>query len=561
MQKQIAALYVRLSQEDRNKLSREDESESIINQQNILTDYCKRNSFEIYDIYKDEDFSGSDRERPEFNRMISDAREKRFNTIICKTQSRFARDMELIEKYVNGLFPIWGIRFVGVVDNADSTNKFNRKQRQITSLVDQWYLEDLSENVKATLASKRKQGLWVGAFAPYGYIKDPDNKNHLIVDEEAAEVVRYIFDLYLQGYGITPIARKLNEQGIPNPATYKQKHGQPFQNAHKECSDIWHTYSIGRMLSNLVYRGCVVQGMSENISYKSTKKRQKPKDEWDIVEGTHEPIIDQCTWDKVQRLRASKPKACNMGEPNIFAGKVKCLNCGNSMRIYYTHHERYYRCSTHYFASDRCSGTFVSEKVLQREVLKQIRLLYQQYVDEAYISDNLNIENGARERDNSDLGIDSQGAEARYALTQSNFRPGDVLFLSSVSGRTKKVVDLAYEAVKLGIKVIAFTSMEYAVKVDPVHPSGKKLYEIATITIDNCAPAAEAMLDVDGIEAKFGAASGIASDYIMWSITSVAVEKLLEKGITPGILKSANYPGGMEYNKTVVEPNYDKYGW
>ena len=178
-----------------------------------------------------------------------------------------------------------------------------------------------------------------------------------------------------------------------------------------------------------------------------------------------------------------------------------------------------------------------------------------------HFSYNLNVENTARARDNSDLGRDTQGAEARYALTQSNFRPGDVLFLSSVSGRTKKVVDLAYEAVQLGIKVIAFTSMEYAVEVDPVHPSGKKLYEIATITIDNCAPAAEAMLDVDGIEAKFGAASGIASDYIMWSITSVAVEKLLEKGITPGILKSANFPGGNDYNKTVIEPNYDKYGW
>jgi uncharacterized phosphosugar-binding protein len=178
-----------------------------------------------------------------------------------------------------------------------------------------------------------------------------------------------------------------------------------------------------------------------------------------------------------------------------------------------------------------------------------------------HFSYNLSIENGARPRDNSDLGYDAQGAEARYALTNSNFRPGDVLFLASVSGRTKRVVDLAYEAVKLGIKVIAFTSMEYARQVEPVHPSGKKLYEIATITIDNCAPAAEAMIDVPGIEAKFGAASGIASDYIMWSITSVAVEKLLEKGITPGILKSANFPGGMEYNKTVVEPNYEKFGW
>ena len=414
-----AALYVRLSREDRDKIRKEDDSESIINQQMMLINYCKDNQIEIYNIYNDEDYSGSDRERPAFNRMIQDAENHKFDMVLCKTQSRFARDMELVEKYVNGLFPIWGIRFVGVVDNADSTNKYNRKQRQITSLVDQWYLEDLSENIKATLASKRKQGLWVGAFAPYGYIKDPDNKNHLIVDEEAASVVRYIFDLYLQGYGITPIARKLNEQGVPNPATYKKQHGQPFQNAHKECSDIWHTYSIGRMLSNLVYRGCVVQGMAENISYKSTKKRQKPKDEWDIVEGTHEPIIDQSTWDRVQRLRASKPKACNTGDPNIFAGKVKCLKCGSSMRIYYTHHERYYRCNTHYFANDRCSGTFVSEKVLRREVLNQIRHLYQQYVDEAYISENLNIENGYKDKIET---LNSKRKTAQQSIEKLNKR-------------------------------------------------------------------------------------------------------------------------------------------
>ena len=388
-----AALYVRLSKEDRDKARKEDESESIINQQAMLMDYCKDNGIEIFNIYNDEDYSGSDRERPAFNRMINDAENKKFNLVLCKTQSRFARDMELVEKYINGLFPLWGIRFIGIVDNADSTNKFNKKQRQITSLVDQWYLEDLSENVRATLASKRKQGLWVGAFAPYGYIKDPDNKNHLIVDDEAAGVVRYVFDLYLQGYGITTIARKLNEQGVPNPATYKQQHGQPFQNAHRECSDIWHTYSISRMLSNLVYRGCVVQGMSENISYKSAKKRQKPKDEWDIVENTHEPIIEQDVWDKVQRLRASKPKSLNTGKPNIFARKIRCLNCGCSMRIYYTHHSRYFRCHTNYFASRRCTGTFVSENVLQREILQQIEKLYNQYADEKYISENLNISN------------------------------------------------------------------------------------------------------------------------------------------------------------------------
>ena len=177
-----AALYVRLSREDRDKIRKDDDSESIINQQNMLIDYCKEHKIEIFSIYNDEDYSGSDRDRPAFNRMIEDAEKKRFDLVLCKTQSRFARDMAPVEKYINGLFPARGIRFIGVVDNADFTNRYNRKQRQITSPVDQWYLKDLSENVRATLASKRKQGLWVGTFAPYGYIKDPDNKNHLIID-------------------------------------------------------------------------------------------------------------------------------------------------------------------------------------------------------------------------------------------------------------------------------------------------------------------------------------------------------------------------------------------
>lgn len=148
-----------------------------------------------------------------------------------------------------------------------------------------------------------------------------------------------------------------------------------------------------------------------------------------------------------------------------------------------------------------------------------------------------------------------------YKAGETELKPGDVLFVSSVSGRTKTVVDLTWDCVNKGIKVIAFTSMEYACAVDPVHESGKKLYEMATLTLDNCAPAAEAMLDVDGIEAKFAAASGIASDFILWSLTSVAVEKMLADGYTPGILKSANFPGGNDYNKQVIEPHYDEFGW
>ncbi len=148
-----------------------------------------------------------------------------------------------------------------------------------------------------------------------------------------------------------------------------------------------------------------------------------------------------------------------------------------------------------------------------------------------------------------------------YEPDKTELKKGDLLFVSSVSGRTLSVVELTYKCVEEGINVIAFTSMEYAVQVDPVHQSGKKLYEIATLAIDNCAPAAEAMLDVEGIEAKFAAASGIASDYILWSITSVAVEIMVSHNIIPGILKSANFPGGNDYNKNIIEPHYEEYGW
>ena len=142
-----------------------------------------------------------------------------------------------------------------------------------------------------------------------------------------------------------------------------------------------------------------------------------------------------------------------------------------------------------------------------------------------------------------------------------NLQPGDVCIVSSVSGRTKHVVDMAWNAMQKGVTIIAFTSMEYASQVDPIHESGKKLYEFVTLALDNCAPAAEAMLEVEGVEARFAAASGIASDYIMWSITSCVVEEMLSRGMTPGILKSANFPGGNDYNKQIIEPNYEKYGF
>jgi DNA invertase Pin-like site-specific DNA recombinase/uncharacterized small protein (DUF1192 family) len=391
------AIYVRLSREDRNKANKTDDSESIINQQLLLLEYCKQKDWSVYKIYNDEDFSGSDRDRPDFNKMIVDAQAKKFDIVLCKTQSRFARDMELIEKYINTLFPIWGVRFLSVVDNADTDNKANRKSRQINGLVDQWYLEDCSENIKAVLSSKRKQGLWVGAFAPFGYIKSPNDKNQLVVDKEAAEIVRYIFQLYLDGYGITTLTKKLNQEGIPNPATYKKQHGQPFQNTNGECAKFWQPYSVQRVLKNEIYIGNMVQGQAEKISYKSTKKRIKPKQEWDIVENTHEAIIDKDTFDLVQSILSNRRRSTKTGQATLFANKIRCLKCGGSMRSQICGHKRYYTCHAHYASPNVCEGTYVSMSVISKTVLNEIRKLYNAYIDE----DTVALELDSLERNNN----------------------------------------------------------------------------------------------------------------------------------------------------------------
>lgn len=397
----LVAIYVRLSQEDRFKLNKDDDSESIKNQIALLSSKCSENNWEVFDIYIDDDFSGSDNDRPAFNQMINAAREKKFDIVLCKTQSRFARDIEIIEKYINYLFPIWGIRFMSVVDNADTSVKANRKARQITGLIDQWYLEDLSENIRQTLSVKRKQGQFVGAFAPYGYLKDPNDKHHLIVDVEAAEVVKYIYDLYLSGYGVNSITKRLNDEKILNPAAYKKSKGLPFQKYRSsDYSKLWHTYTVRSILQNQVYIGNLVQHKAENVSYKSNKKRQIPKEQWDIVPDTHEAIINNEVFKKVQEIFKNRTRATsfkNSGKRSLFSYKLRCMNCGSSMRLWKSQKQVFYRCNIKYISPESCEGAYISEKVLSEKVIEQIKKLFQSYVDNDFVVSNLiNDSNNSR---------------------------------------------------------------------------------------------------------------------------------------------------------------------
>lgn len=387
----IVGIYSRLSEEDRNKLNEDDESRSIQNQKSMLVTYATNQGWEIYNIYSDDDYKGSDRNRPAFNQLLADARDHRFNIVLCKSQSRFTRELELVEKIIHGDFAEWGIRFVGLADNADTANHGNKKSRQINGLVNEWYLEDLSDNIKTVLTDHRKKGIHIGAFAPYGYQKDPDQKGHLIIDPEAAAVVREVFELYAFGVGRTNIARIMNSKGIPNPTEYKRRKGLRYNGADKTCGTLWKYYGVSAILENEMYIGNMVQGKYANPTYKSRHSKPVPKEKWIRVEGTHEPIIDMDLWNRVQQRRAEKAKPCYSGEIGIFAVKTKCMYCGYTLASCSNRGLRYLKCPTRNLGNQFCKGAFIAQRFLEQAVLDELNHIISEYFDETSAESKLSI--------------------------------------------------------------------------------------------------------------------------------------------------------------------------
>ncbi|MCL2576006.1 MAG: recombinase family protein [Defluviitaleaceae bacterium] len=389
MQKQqIAAIYCRLSKEDVDKVNAGDESESIQNQKLLLLDFATKNDFLVYKVYVDEDLSGFS-DRPNFKQMIMDAAEGQFNIIVCKSQSRFTRDMELVEKYIHGLFVEWGVRFIGVTDNVDTNIKGNKKARQIYGLINEWYSEDLSENIRAVFRRKMEAGQHLGGFACYGYKKCPQDRHKLVVDEDAAEVVKEIYSLYLQGNGTHAIAHILTHKGVPTPTQHKKQQGLKYENpqagVYIQKYGTWSSNSINRILRNEAYIGTLIQGRERKVSYKSKKVVIAPESDWVIVKNNHQPIIQESDFYKVQTLitrkrtgykieTGSKPEKA---KPHILAGKVLCADCGSTMqrsglsRDGKTH---YLRCRLSAKSKRRdCTPHCISQDKVEAAIIQRIR--------------------------------------------------------------------------------------------------------------------------------------------------------------------------------------------
>lgn len=392
-------IYCRLSIEDRDKSGRDD-SVSIQNQKSMLRDYCRERDWEIYDIYVDDGYSGIDRSRPEFNRLLLDCENGNVDIVLCKDQSRFSRDTVVIEQFINDKFLEWGVRFIGIADNADTDSESYGTMRLFTSAYNEMYVKDISSKIRRTLAYKREQGQFIGSFAPYGYLIDPEDKHHLVLDEETAPVVKQIFDMYVSGDGYRKIVQELNDHGVISPSEYKRQKGSKYVNRNADSSNshgMWTQSTIARILANEIYTGTLVQGKSHHISYKNKKRKKVEQANWVRVPHTHEAIIDQETWSRTQeRINSHTRVGKRSQELSPLSGKVKCAVCGRPMKrnVYYNKARtiRYYnlQCATYKTGAMNCPNkTSISGLVLERHILNELNTIVEQYCqsDEIHLTD------------------------------------------------------------------------------------------------------------------------------------------------------------------------------
>lgn len=322
------AIYIRLSREDGDK----EESDSVGNQRKLLTEYvAKKEYFILYDIYVDDGYSGTNFNRPSFQKMIADIEDGKVNCVVVKDLSRFGRDYIDTGRYLERYFPELGVRFISVTDSIDSMKQAYDMLLPIKNIFNEQYARDISKKIQATVKSKQKAGEFIGAFTSYGYKKSPVDKNKLVIDDYAADVVRRIFSLYIQGYGKQRIAKLLNSEGILCPAEYKKVNGENYKNCNRlESTTYWSYSTINSILHREMYVGNMVQGTKHQRM--RSKQKKMPKEEWIIVENTHEPIIDKETWEKAQSLLQKRTRELDLEtNKNIFAGFVKCGDCGRAM--------------------------------------------------------------------------------------------------------------------------------------------------------------------------------------------------------------------------------------
>ena len=372
----IAVMYLRLSKEDGEKT----ESNSISNQREIINSYVKRNQITMVKEYVDDGYSGATFDRPNFKEMMKDAYDKKFDTIIVKDLSRFGRDYIEAGKYIQRIFPENGIRFISVNDNYDSKSADMNDTHlilPIKNFINDSYCRDISNKVKSSQKIKREKGDFISAFAPYGYKKSDENKNKLVVDEQAAPNIKNIFDMKLLGYSSKAIAHELNHLGVLTPRKYKESQGFKCNGFQNIKGGNWTAKAVNRIIENEVYIGNTLQGKSITLNYKNKKQIEKEKEEWIRVEDTHEAIISKEIFAIANTmLKRDLNNSRGKDKIDIFTGMLFCKECGSSLirrTVKYKEREEIFYICSKYNKEKSCSRHSIKEETLIKAVSKIIK--------------------------------------------------------------------------------------------------------------------------------------------------------------------------------------------
>ena len=398
----IAGLYLRLSQED----ERQGESISIDNQRTILRKYAEEHGFEIHGEYIDDGISGTTFQRPEVQRLLDDAKTGVINTIIVKDLSRFGRNYIEVGQYIDYVFPAFGIRFIAIQDNVDTANRDSgaMEMMPIMNVFNEWHAANTSKKIRAVKRANALAGKFSGSRAPYGYIKGTDEKRTFQIDEEAAPIVKRIFEMYASGISPYKIAEILNNEGIPSAGrlTFLRTGEKIRNNEHP----YWEETRIRPILKNIEYLGHLAQQKYASVSYKNHKIIQKDQSDWVIVYNTHEPIISQELWDKVQERLKSRAHGRKMrtGMTHPLSGFLYCADCGSKLKMGYVWH-KYKNYYTYNFDCGKlkrygrsfCFSHYIRANVLEEIVLGDIRemakriVLDEKSIREEYVRHNAEL--------------------------------------------------------------------------------------------------------------------------------------------------------------------------
>lgn len=375
-----AGIYIRLSQEDRDK-KYESDSESVRNQRDILMNYVDTNGFTFTEEYVDDGYSGTNFDRPAFQKMIKDIGNKKINLVIVKDLSRLGRDHVNTGYFMESFFPENRVRFISIMESYDSA-KVQASNDSSTFIIacNDYYSKQNSNKIRDVLHSKKVQGKYIGSVPCYGYMRDPEDKGHLIPNPDTAPIVKDIFKAFESGMSIADIVSLLNERGILTPSAYKKINLSSNDRRLIE----WSSTSIKKILTNRMYIGDMVQNTQTKVNYKSKKKMNLDKSLWIIVENTHEPLVDKATFESIQNNRFVIPTTRTAREKRLFENLLFCKECGNYLSLSHRKKINYWYVNCNRYIRDpkkkRCVSHFMPYDELEKSLLKHIKATLKPYV-------------------------------------------------------------------------------------------------------------------------------------------------------------------------------------